>query len=295
PIEISNPSVGLQAIAYRFAAPTPHTPEPVNFGIVHVGDTPQQPLSLSNTAPADGFSESLDAAIGNPTVSATTNGGSFTGLAPGATNSTSLVVGIDTSSAGAKSGTATITLTSNGAGSSGLGLTSLPSQTVNVQAQVNNFAVADFAKLAGDGTFTMTGANEFTLNLGTAIQGQPALAAELGVINDVLAPADDLAGSFTLNAPDFTLTGFDPFDADDHEAITAGSIRSGLMVELDTSMVGMFSGQITLNPRSINPSPFTMDLAPITITLRGAIHPVPEPATLTLLIALLAFPTARRR
>jgi hypothetical protein len=295
PLEFANPAVGLQAIAYRFAAPTPHTPEPVNFGIVHVGDTPQQALSLTNAAPADGFSESFDAAISNATGSATTNGGSFTGLAPGATNSTSLVVGIDTSSAGAKSGTATITLTSNGAGSSGLGLTSLTSQTVNVQGQVNNFALADVAKLAGDGTFTMTGANEFTLNLGSAIQGQPALEAELGVINDVLAPADDLAGSFTLNAPDFTLTGFDPFNADDDEAITAGSTRSGLMVELDTDTVGMFTGQIILNPSSINASPFSMDLVPITINLRGAVQPIPEPATVTLLVALLSFPVLRRR
>jgi hypothetical protein len=284
-------TVNVTGSVYRFASPSPHSPEPVNFGIVHVGDTPQQPVSLSNTAPADGFSESLDAAIGDPTGSATTNGGSFTGLAPGATNNTNLVVGIDTSTAGAKSGTATITLTSNGAGTSGLGLTDLPSQTVNVQGQVNNFAVADLAKLAGDGAFTRTGTNnEFTLDLGRAIQGQPALAAELGVINDVLAPADDLAGSFTLAAPDFTLDGFDPFTA-----LAAGNTRGGLMVGLDTDTVGMFSGQITFNPRSTNPSPFSMDLAPITILLRGEIQPIPEPATISLLFVILTtFAVVRR-
>jgi hypothetical protein len=290
PLLFSEPSVSLRATAYRFADPTPHAPEPVDFGIVHVGDTPQQALTISNGAPADGFSESLDAAIGTPTGSATTDNGSFTGLAPGSTNNMSLVVGIDTSTAGAKSGTATITLNSNGAGSSGLGLTPLTSQTVNVQGQVNNFAVADVAKLAGDGTFSMTGASEFTLDLGTVIQGQPSLDAELGIINDVLAPADDLAGSFTLAAPDFTLTSFDPFTG-----LAAGSTRGGLMVELDTSMVGMFSGQITLNPRSTNPRPFSMDLSPITIRLVGEVQPVPEPATIALVIALLAFAALRRR
>ncbi|HEY3392865.1 MAG TPA: choice-of-anchor D domain-containing protein, partial [Lacipirellulaceae bacterium] len=290
PLMISDPSVSVRATAYRLANPNPHTPEPVDFGIIHVGDTPQQALTIGNGAPADGFSESLDAAIGNPTGSATTNGGSFTALAPGATNNSSLVVGIDTSTAGAKSGTATISLTSDGAGSSGLGLTELPLQVVNVQAQVNNFAVADVAKLAGDGTFSMTGASEFTLDLGTVIMGQPSLQAELGIVNDVLAPADDLAGSFTLAAPDFTLAGFDPFNG-----LAAGSTRGGLMVEFDTSMVGMFSGQVTLNARSTNPRPFSVDLAPITIRLRGEVQPIPEPATLTLLIALLAFPVLRRR
>jgi hypothetical protein len=155
---------------------------------------------------------------------------------------------------------------------------------------VNNFAVADLAKLTGDGTFTMTGANQFTLDLGTAIQGQPALEAELGVINDVLAPADDLAGSFALAAPDFTLTGFDPFTG-----LAAGNTRGGLLVELDTDTIGMFSGQITLNARSTNARPFTMDLAPITILLRGEIQPIPEPATITLLISLLAILAVRRR
>jgi hypothetical protein len=67
------------------------------------------------------------------------------------------------------------------------------------------------------------------------------------------------------------------------------------MVELDTDTVGMFTGQIILNPSSINASPFSMDLVPITINLRGAVQPIPEPATVTLLVALLSFPVLRRR
>jgi hypothetical protein len=38
-----------------------------------------------------------------------------------------------------------------------------------------------------------------------------------------------------------------------------------------------------------------MDLAPITILLRGEIQPIPEPATITLLISLLAILAVRRR
>ena len=110
---------------YRLAQPTAHTPEPVSLGNFHVGDTAIQSLSLTNAAPADGFSEALRAALGGTTGAAVTNNGTFGPLAPGATNATSLAVGIDTTTAGTKSGTAALSLTSDGVGSSGLGLTPL--------------------------------------------------------------------------------------------------------------------------------------------------------------------------
>ncbi len=225
--------------------------QPIDFSIVHVGDAVAQvPLSILNNAAADNFSENLNASFGPVEVSVTTNGGMITGLAPQASNAASMTVGIDTSTARIINRTAIVEFQSDGAGINSLGQTDLPIQVVQVSGQVNNFAVADLAKLAGDGTFSMTGPSEFTLDLGMVIQGQPSLDAELGILNDVLAPADDLAGSFTLNAPDFTLSGFTPFTA-----LAAGNTRGGLMVELDSSMVGMFSGQITLNPRSTNPRP----------------------------------------
>jgi hypothetical protein len=259
--------VNVSGSVYRLASAGAHSPEPVNFGIVHVGDSLQQAISISNTATDDGFSERLDASIGAPTGSATTNGGSFTALLPGTTNNASLIAGIDSSTAGAKTGTATITLTSNGAGTSDLPSTPLAPQTVNLQAQVNNFAVADVVKLAGDGVFSMIGANELSLDFGSIVEGQPALSAELGATNDAAAPADDLAGSFTLDAAGFSLTGFGPF-AD----VTAGATHGALFVELDSSIVGDFSGMITLQPVSTNPRPFSLDLSPITIHLMGSVE-----------------------
>jgi hypothetical protein len=126
-------TVNVSGVVFRLASAGAHTPEPVNFGTFHVGAlAPSQTSSVSNDVPNDGFSEALDATIGSPTGGVTTNAGSFSLLAPGATNSASLAVGIDTSSAGSKDGTATITLTSNGTGSSALGTTPLASQTVNV-------------------------------------------------------------------------------------------------------------------------------------------------------------------
>jgi hypothetical protein len=263
---VAEQTLTITGAAYSLASPGGAGLEPINFGIVHPGDVLQQPLAITNTAASDGFSERLDAAIGNPTGSVSTNSGSFNVLAPGDTNNTSLVVGIDTATAGAKSGTAMIEFTSNGTGTSGLANTTLAPHTVNVQAQVNNFAVADVVKLGGDGVFTMTAPNQFSLNLGSIIQGQDAMA-ELGVMNDAVAPADDLAGSFTLAAPGFVLSGLDPFTG-----IAAGSTHDGLSVAIDSTAAGTFSGQITFQPQSTNARPFSMNLAPITINLLAEVR-----------------------
>src|SRR5206468_342096 len=79
------------------------------------------------------------ASIGNASAGVTASG-AFTLLAPQASNGTSLVVGIDTSSAGTRSGTATIALASDGSGTSNLGITPLPSQTVAVSGAVYRLA-----------------------------------------------------------------------------------------------------------------------------------------------------------
>ena len=108
-----------------------------------MGDAAQQALTLSNQAANDGFSESLTANFSG-TAGDATAAGSIDLLSPGAVDSASLVVGVDTSSAGAKSGTAVIDFVSDGSGSSGLGQTPLTAerQTVDVAAQVNHFANA---------------------------------------------------------------------------------------------------------------------------------------------------------
>jgi putative ABC transport system permease protein len=260
--------VNVTGSVFRLASASAPLPEPVDFGILHVGDpVPTRLLTLTNLAPDDGFSERLNATIENATGDATTNNGAFSELMPGGTDNTSLSVGIDTSSAGNKSGTATIALTSTGTGTSGLDNTPLASQIVNVSATINNFAVADIVKLSGDGTFTMIAANEFRLDLGSTLRGSADLAAELGVVNDAAAPADDLAGDFMLTAADFVSTGFEAFTG-----LTAGNTLGGLSILLDSATVGTFDGQIVLQPRSTNPNPFTMDLPAITIHLTGEVR-----------------------
>jgi hypothetical protein len=280
--------VDVSGTVYRVAQAAPVTPVTVNLGIVHVGDNPQQALTIANTATADGFSEKLDAQFG-ATTGGVVGSGSLNLLAAGGSNSSSLLVGVNTIVAGSISGTATVTFLSDGAGTSGLGLTALQSQTVSVSAQVNNFANALFLKLGGDGVLTQTGPNSFTLNLGVAQFGGAQLQAELGVENNAAGPADTLAGSFDINAPDFTLSGFNDF-----AGITAGQTQSGFDISIGTSQRGGYSDLVTLLPESQNTSGYNGSLGGVELTLEAQV--VPEPSDYLLFLAgCAALFFARRR
>ena len=98
------------------AKPQVNTPTTIIFPNAHVGATDSQHVSVTNTA-ATG-AQSLDVTLtasGNATAS-----GAVSQLAPGATDASHLTVGIDTSSAGALSGSVTENFASdpNGAVSS---------------------------------------------------------------------------------------------------------------------------------------------------------------------------------
>src|SRR5439155_1138690 len=102
-----------------------------------------QTLSLQNTAATVGFSEKLDASFSGTTLAATASG-SFNLLAAGASDSTSLLVGLSgTGTAGAKTGTATVALTSDGTGSSGLATTRLTAQPITINGNVYRLAATN--------------------------------------------------------------------------------------------------------------------------------------------------------
>jgi len=210
---------------FRLASPSAAAPNPVDFGNVRVGTTATQALTIANTAPNDGFSEKLNASIGGATAGVTASG-SFTLLAPQASNNTSLVVGIDTSSAGARSGTATVTLASDGTGTSGLGVTPLPSQTVAVNGAVYRLANPNVAPPS--------------LALAARV-GDAAPTASLTVTNaspDVYT--ERLNAGFGAVAAGFsgsgTITG-----------LAAGGSSNALGVALSTAAAGSFNGTATVN------------------------------------------------
>ena len=130
---------------YRGAIAT-HAPDPLAFGNHHVGDSTGTTLALtvSNAAAADGYSEKLNAGF-NGASAGFGAAGTVTGIVAGASNATSLTTVLDTAVAGAKSGTATLTLASDGAGVDGHGITALPRQTVNLTGAVYAYAAGTLA------------------------------------------------------------------------------------------------------------------------------------------------------
>jgi fibronectin-binding autotransporter adhesin len=150
----SNGTVDLEL--YRLAAASAHSPEPVNLGVVHIGGAATQALTISNSAANDGFSEKLNATIGGVTGDATASGS--VSLLTAGSSSTNLIAGINTASGGNKSGTATITLNSDGTGTSGYGTTGIGTQTVNVSGQVFN-GIGVWTQTSGSSASWGSGAN----------------------------------------------------------------------------------------------------------------------------------------
>jgi hypothetical protein len=219
---------------FRLAAPSTIS-GPVTFsGNYHVGDVvPGQTLVVSNDAAADGFSEHLDAAFTGSTGGATGTG-TITLLAPETENSTGLIVGLDTSSVGAKSGTVTVGLTSNGAGTSLLGTTALTPQVVTVNA-------GSVFRLAAPNTISAN------VNLGRVRVGGAFGTATLSLTNVAAA------GAFTegLNATFASMSGAATHNSGAISNLAGGASDSaslvvGLAGAANTATPGAASGTVTV-------------------------------------------------
>lgn len=135
-------TVNVQGDVYSYATGS-HSPDPVDFGKHHVGDVvASQKVTLSNTAADGSYSEGLIGSMGSTTGAAQSAAGTTGLIAAGSSDSSSLSVGFNTSTAGHRTGTATLSLTSDGTGTSGLGTSALTAQTVNVQGDVYSYASA---------------------------------------------------------------------------------------------------------------------------------------------------------
>ena len=294
---LTNTDLGTQnatvnASVYNLASPTINNTQPISFGIVHVGDavTPVG-LSITNSTPAGAFSEGLNAAFGTADTGITTNGGSITQLPAGQNNAVAMKVGIDTSTARAITGSATVTFQSDGTGINSLGTTNLSSHTVDITGQVNAYADPLFSKFSGDGNLSEQTPTHYLLNLGTFNVGDPA-SITLSLLNSVSTPADNLAGTFATSGAKYQYAGFGAISP----AIAPGGSLDSLNVSLDTSTDGSFGGQVVFSPLSQNAAPFSGPLAGITIDITGTVNPVPEPCMMAWVgCAAMMFPRRKRR
>jgi len=266
-LNLGNQSIPVSASVYRLASPTVLNPQPIDFGIVHVGDTiAPVGVSIRNAAAADGFSERLDATFGGATSGILPSGSGINNLAAGSTNSTGLRVGIDTSTAQVISGTTGVNFTSDGSGINSLGQTVLASQNVAVTGVVNNFANAAFSQDSGDGVLSLAGVNSYVLDFGDVPLGAVDLSTQLRLTNLISGPADDLAGDWTLASNGFQFTGFNSFND-----LSAGAFLDDFILSLDTSTLDDFSGSAVLSPRSENASGFSGTLSEITLTIEDTL------------------------
>jgi T5SS/PEP-CTERM-associated repeat protein/autotransporter passenger strand-loop-strand repeat protein len=179
-------TAGGSTSAPELASASIVTPNPVDFGDVHVGEALSQALSVTNTAPTSGSPEALDGEIGSATGAATINNGSFEGLAASHTDSISLVVGLSTSTEGVQNGTALISLESDGTAIDSNGTTDLPSQTIVVIGTVYGFAQPNVTQ---------------SLNFGAARVGEPALERPLLIGDGTTADAFQEGLIYSIGTP----------------------------------------------------------------------------------------------
>ena len=138
---------------------------------------------------------------------------------------------------------------------------------------MNNYANPVFTKQSGAGTLTGGGHN-FLLDFGTLLLGSGGISADLGVLNEVVGPADLLDGSFALTPDHFLLSGFNSF-----ANISAGDLFGGLQVSLaDTSTAGLFSGYVVLQALGHNDSGFSGSLGNFNLHIQAQIGPPRSPS-----------------
>jgi hypothetical protein len=281
--DVGDQDLLLTGAAFGYAAASV-TPDPIDFSIVHVGDLVSQLLTVTNTAANDGFSEGLSASFAGTTGGVTASGATGV-IAASASDGTSMSVGIDTSTAGDKGGQATVALTSDGTGTSGLGSTSLGSEIVDVIGQVNQYADAEVILLGGDATLS-GGGTSYLLDFGVVLQNA-VVSSLIEILNDVLGDPtyiDLLDGDFATAGDAEFLLG----DLVDFTGIAGGGDTDDFTIGFDTSGIGVFSGTITLDPFSTNESGFNGALDPIVIALSGEVVASPEPGSVVLLVIGLA-------
>lgn len=250
------------------------------FGLVYVGDPGTIAITVANTDPADGYSESLIASLmGSSAGIGVGLGGPVAAIA--ASGSTSaLSVTVSTQQAATIAGTVTLALTTDGgtgAGSiDGLGQLALAPVNDAVTITVDNYAKAAISQVSGGGTFA-GGGSAYTLDFGTVQQGATVTSA-LAVTNAVTGPADGLSGAFALSAGNaINLAGFGTF-----MGLGAGQSDTALGVTLDTSAAGRFGRTVTLNALGSNASGYTGPVQTETLTITGTVSATAAATTVDL-------------
>ena len=173
-----------------------------------------------------------------------------------------IAVHFSTAAAGSV-GTVTLDLKSDGTGIDGLGVTDLGDVTIPVTVTSGNVPAA--ARIRRDLRRRHLHAAGCAFTALIWGQFRPGRNCS-GVLNAAAAPADTLAGSFTIQGSSaFTNTGFSAFSG-----VASGQTDTAPTITLSTSTAGTFSETITLLPVDSNGST-NPELATETLTITGTV------------------------
>ena len=263
----------------------------LNFGVVRVGDVvAARNVGVNNTAATTALNDTLTANLSGAT-NPFSSGGSASGIL--AQGSGQIGVNLATTSAGVFNVNASVAFLSHNPDMADA--SAGPDAGVNILAQINNLANADFDLLSALGLLTQNG-SDYVLDLGTITLGSNANAT-LQLDNDVLGPADVLAGAFDQSAVnDFSLGGWIPF-----AGLAAGQATGNLTISFLANALGAFDDLVVFNGRGTNASDPVGLAQTRRLIIRANVvdpdaNPVPEPGSLALILAAaLGALVARRR
>ena len=264
-------TVNVSGNVYRLASAQIDNAGSFSFGSVHVGDTVAQALSITNAVVNDGFSEKLNASFGSTSDGRILTSGSISRLGAGVTDTTSMVIGVDTAAAGVVNGTATVNFASDGTGTSGLGITALSSQGVSVSASIQG----DVYRYANPVIQTAQ-----PVNLGNIRVGGSFGTQALSIKNDVLA--DGFSERLNASADGTTggATASGSFNLLAAQGVDSSSIVVGLG-NADTGVAGAKSGAATIDFVSDGAGTSGLGQTPLAsqaVQVSGAVYQVAQPA-----------------
>ena len=279
---VAEQTINITGAAYALASPTVTSslsPQ-FNFGVVIAGTTYTDPLTITNTlvASSAAYQEGLNAAFGTPTNSQlTTNGGVITNLAAGASNNTAMSVSLTPTTAGTIGGTVPISFASNGATTSGLGITALAGQNLNYTWTFSGTVVNPASP-----SITPTTIDFGNVRIGTTQQqalsvtnvSTTAPQASLDAQLSAVGPATSNGGTITQ--------------------LLAGSTNTtSLVAGLSTANAGAQSGTATVALQSDSTpngctSDCTADLPSQSVTVKGDVYRLADPVLNTSSVTLAA-------
>ncbi len=301
-VDLTSQNVSLNGKVYATAVANTNTASPVDFGIVHINQSvAAKNISVTNGA-TGALTDTLTGNFGTVTgpFSGTGSLGGGSGIAAGQTDASNLNVSLNTGTAGIYNDSAQLQFKSHNTDMTDLSLTA---KTMALFGQVNNYAEADFSKLAGNGSFTGIDPTHYVLDLGNIYQNSAA-STTLGVTNGNAAngPADDLDGLFSCGGSScnsnpyayFSFLGFNPFSN-----LAVGQSLGGFSINVITTALGAFDNLITFKGLGHNASGYSGLLTDITLELKGSIVErganVPEPGSIGLMgVGALAWLSAWR-